>query len=66
MSFFERIKSNFEFKKVTCCLYHSGTVRHSTVNRLNIELQHKMVIDISEYRKYVVLSLILVKIFGIS
>ena len=23
---------NFGFKKVTCCLYHSGTVRYSTVN----------------------------------
>ena len=23
---------NFGFKKVTCCLYHSGTVEHSTVN----------------------------------
>ena len=34
MSFFGRIWSNFEFKKVTCCLYHSGTVRHSTVNTM--------------------------------
>ena len=32
MSFFGRIWLNFGFKKVTCCLYHSGTVRHSTVN----------------------------------
>ena len=31
VSFFGRIQSNFEFKKVTCCLYHSSTVRHSTV-----------------------------------
>ena len=34
VSFFGRIWSNFEFKKVTCCLYHSGTVRHSTVKLL--------------------------------
>ena len=31
LSFVGRIFSNFEFKKVICCLYHSGTVRHSTV-----------------------------------
>ena len=33
VSFFRRIWLNFWFKKITCCLYQGGTVRHSTVKR---------------------------------
>ena len=37
VSFFGRIKSNFDLSKVTCRLYHSGTVRHSTVNKVDFK-----------------------------
>ena len=53
VSFLGRILSNFGFKKVTCCLYHSGTVRHSTVNfifgkEVNIEVDMIWLMNRSE------------------
>ena len=36
------------------------TCTNSAINQLNIELLHKIVINIYEYRKYVVLALTLV------
>ena len=35
VSFFGRIRLNFGFKKVISWLYHSGTVRHSTVKEIS-------------------------------